>query len=170
MNRISVIILSKFYDLLQTASNIKKQSEYRKKFNIHKDARLNHIENIWLMGDISVGAFSYINSGRIFSGPNSKVIIGEWCAIGHNVSIYAWTHDTEKSTGIEKNRPGPEKDITIGNNVWIGNNVYIREGVRIGDNSIIGANSVVTKDIDDNAIVGGVPAKLIRYKNKGNNE
>ena len=54
--------------------------------------------------------------------------------------------------------------IIIGDNVWIGANCYIREGIKIGRNSVVGANSVVTKDVPENAVVGGVPAKLIKIK------
>lgn len=55
-------------------------------------------------------------------------------------------------------------NIIIGDGVWIGTNVVISPGVKIGNNCIIGANTMVTKDVPDFAIVGGVPAKLIRYK------
>ena len=47
--------------------------------------------------------------------------------------------------------------------VWIGSNATILQGVTIGKNAIVGAGSTVTKDVPDNAIVGGVPAKVIRY-------
>ena len=158
-------LLSRFYKVLFISANKQKEKEYRRKFNIHPDARLNYIENIWLKGNIEVGANSYINSGRIVSGPDSFIRIGEWCAIGHNVNIMGWTHDINKSTGPEQERPSKENNIIIGNHVWIGSNVFIREGVKIGNNSIIGANSVVVKDVPENAIVGGIPAKLLKYKN-----
>ena len=158
------IVLSKFYNLLLESANKQKEKEYRKKFNIHKLARLNYPENIWFKGDIIIGAHTYINSGRFTSGPATKITIGEWCAIGHNVSIIGWTHDINMSTGDENDRPSVQKDIIIGNHVWIGSNSFIREGVIVGNNSIIGANSVVTKDVPDNAIVGGIPGKILRYK------
>lgn len=116
------------------------------------------------VNNLVVGEKTYINGAHISSGHNSKVTIGEGCAIGYNVSIKAITHSKEKSTN---NSEGDilhiEKDITIGNNCWIGDNVFIREGVTIGNNVIIGANSVVTKSFDDYVIIAGVPAKIISY-------
>ncbi|TXH27032.1 MAG: hypothetical protein E6Q96_07015 [Cyclobacteriaceae bacterium] len=55
-------------------------------------------------------------------------------------------------------------DICLGDGVLVGANSFIVPGITVGNKVIIGANSVVTKDIPDNAIVGGVPAKIIRYK------
>ncbi len=65
-----------------------------------------------------------------------------------------------------KPRRGPHKAkrITIGNDVWLGKNVIITNGANIGDGVIAGAGAVITKDVPDYAIVGGVPAKLIRWR------
>jgi|688.fasta_scaffold93571_4 maltose O-acetyltransferase len=57
--------------------------------------------------------------------------------------------------------------LTIGNDVWIGRRVMVMPGVRIGDGAIIAAGAVVTKDVPDYAIVGGVPAKVIRFRKSG---
>jgi acetyltransferase-like isoleucine patch superfamily enzyme len=57
-----------------------------------------------------------------------------------------------------------KRDVEVGNNVWIGYGACILRGVRVGDNSVIGTNSVVTKDVPANAIVGGVPARIIRMR------
>ena len=54
------------------------------------------------------------------------------------------------------------KPITIGNDVWIGGNCTILPGVTIGNNVVVAAGAVVTKDVPDNCVVGGVPAKVIR--------
>jgi acetyltransferase-like isoleucine patch superfamily enzyme len=57
-----------------------------------------------------------------------------------------------------------KRDVEVGNNVWIGYGACILRGVSVGDNSVIGTNSVVTKDVPANAIVGGVPARIIRMR------
>lgn len=83
--------------------------------------------------------------------------------ISHNVRMYTSSAIADQDFSF---LPLKEKkgNIIIGNNVWIGANVFINPGIIIGDNSVIGANSVVTKDIPNNSIFGGCPAKLIRFK------
>jgi maltose O-acetyltransferase len=159
-------ILAKLYRLLQKMYEKDKDVKYRRMFDIHPTVVLG--PKVTLEGNVRIGAHSYINSGLIQSGPKSRVVIGEWCAIGNNVNILAVTHDTELSTGPA--RTLIEQDIQIGDHVWIGSNVYIKNGCRINNNSIIGANSVVVKDIPENAIVGGVPARVIKFKDSAKRE
>lgn len=114
--------------------------------------------------NISIGEGTYIKSGEIYAG-EACVTIGKFCAIGKNVSIKARTHDLKRPTADPQHSINLKKyaDITIGDHVWIGDNAFIKEGVNIGDHVVIGANSVVVKDIPPRAIVGGVPAQIIRY-------
>lgn len=117
-------------------------------------------------GNITIGEGTYINGNeRIVTGTNSKIIIGKNCAIGRFFGCASITHDLERPTKTDdySTHLQKEADIIIGDCVWIGEKVTIREGVTIGNYAVIGANSVVTKDVKEFEIVGGVPAKHIRF-------
>ena len=90
----------------------------------------------------------------------AAVRIGNSCLIGPNTLITTVGHSLDKEGRRE--RIGICKPVVIGNDVWIGGNVTILPGVHIGDNVVIAAGAVVTKDIPDNCVVGGVPAKKIK--------
>jgi acetyltransferase-like isoleucine patch superfamily enzyme len=128
-----------------------------------------------------VGRHSY--SGKIQLGAmNREVEIGSYCSIGNNVSFIvgdsyhypervttfpfgniAGFDVAEWPTAIEEDTQLPI--FMVGNDVWIGQDVIILKSVkRIGNGAILGAGSVVTQDVPDYAIVGGVPAQLIRYR------
>lgn len=90
----------------------------------------------------------------------STVHFGDNCMLGPNVSIYTATHPidpTERNSGIEYAKP-----IVIGNNVWIGGSAVINPGVTIGDNVVVASGAVVVKDVPENCVVGGNPAKIIK--------
>ncbi|TBL74033.1 sugar O-acetyltransferase [Paenibacillus thalictri] len=89
----------------------------------------------------------------------AEVRIGDDCMIAPNVGIYTAGHSIEPK---DRNKSGYGIPITIGNNVWIGGSCVILPGVTIGDNSIVAAGSVVTKDVPENTIVAGNPAKFLK--------
>ena len=87
------------------------------------------------------------------------IFIGDGALIGHNVVLATLNHarpPMDRSSMI----PAP---IHIGKHVWIGANATVLPGVTIGDGAIVAAGAVVAKDVPENTIVGGVPAKIIRH-------
>lgn len=117
-------------------------------------------------GDISpyieIGNNSEIGTRSMIQ---SNTIIGSFVIMGPDVKIYTRNHVYERTDiPIAKQGKTHEKTI-IGNDVWIGANVVITAGCKIGDHVIIGAGAVVTKDVPNFAIVGGVPAKVIKFRN-----
>lgn len=109
--------------------------------------------------NIHVGENFYANFDcTILDG--GTVTIGNNCMIAPGVHIYTNTHPVnakERITEIEYT-----KHVTIGDNVWIGGRAVINPGVTIGDNTVIASGAVVTKDVPDNVVVGGNPAKIIK--------
>lgn len=108
--------------------------------------------------NIQVGKNVFINGGCHFQDQGG-ITLGDDCLIGHNVVFATLNHFIEPSERASL-RPAP---IVLGKKVWVGSSSTILQGVTIGDNAIIAAGSVVTKDVPTNAIVGGVPARVIRY-------
>lgn len=107
--------------------------------------------------NITVGKNVFINMGCKFQDQGG-IFIGDGTLIGHNVVLATLNHDMspqERGSMI----PAP---IHIGKNVWIGSNATILPGVTIGNGAIVAAGAVVTKDVPEDTVVGGVPAKLIR--------
>lgn len=116
--------------------------------------------------------FNCDNGKNIFIGKNflanynvtildvNKVVIGDEVMIGPNTLITTVGHPINPKG--RRNHLGVTEPVTIGNDVWIGGNVTILPGVTIGSNVVIGAGAVVTKDIPDNSLAVGVPAKVLR--------
>ena len=90
----------------------------------------------------------------------APVHIGDYCMIGPNTLITTVGHPL-RASGRRKHL-AQAKPINIGNDVWIGGNCVILPGVNIGNNVVIAAGAVVTKDVPDNTLVAGIPAKKIR--------
>ena len=114
-------------------------------------------------------------------GPNIQALsilhpitIGNFCSIARDVTFQEYFHDPSRLTTyyIGRNFFGQDVQneviskgpITIGSDVWIGTGVQVLSGVEIGHGAIVGANAVVTKDIPPYAIVGGNPARIIKYR------
>lgn len=135
-----------------------------------------------IISNCTIGYGTYIGSNCRFD----KTMIGKYCAIGSNVKVLAATHPTDTFVSIhpafysnrmqagfsyvnealfqEFNMVNETSSAIIGNDVWIADDVTIMGGITVSDGAIIGTGSIVTKDVPPYAIVGGTPAKIIRYR------
>lgn len=115
---------------------------------------------------IQFGRNCNIGRNNHFTAIN-KIIIGDNLLTGQDVTITDNSHGdcSSKDVNIPPSlRPLSSKGpVIIGDNVWIGSKATILSGVNIGNNVVVGANSVVTKSIPDNAVVAGIPAKIIKF-------
>lgn len=112
---------------------------------------------------IEIGDNSGIGLNCRVAGPLS---IGNDVMMAPGVMIFTQNHETRDLSIPMRLQTAPKKKVTIGNDVWIGANALIMPGVSVGDGAIIAAGAVVTKNVDSYAVVGGNPARVIKYRNK----
>lgn len=108
--------------------------------------------------NLSIGAFCSVGASvTIFLGGNHRV---DW------ISTFPFGHVYVDELGGEnsKGHPATKGDVIIGNDVWVGEGATIMSGITIGDGAVIAANSTITKDVLPYSIVGGNPAKFLRYR------
>lgn len=143
-----------------------RHSSFGYSVTIYNDVVLEHVR---------LGDFTYVANGSLLA----HVTCGKFCSIGPGVKIGLGIHPTEfvsthpifysrrrQAQASWSTEPTftETAETTIGHDVWIGANAVLRDGIAVGHGAIIGAGAVVTKDVAPYAIVGGVPAKLIRYR------
>ncbi len=127
----------------------------------------------WGEGTIKVGNDCHFGDLNFLSASH-EVSIGNNLLTGSNVLIV--DNDHGNATWRDMQIPPIQRELVckgpvrIGDNVWLGNNVCVLSGVSIGDGAIVGANSVVTRDVPAYAVVGGVPARLIRQIERPNDK
>ena len=124
-------------------------------------------EKVWIAKRFCFDYGKNIHIGNNFTGnfnltilDINEVHIGDNVMIGPNTTITTVGHPL--SPEKRRRHLGQASEIKIGNDVWIGANVTVLPGVNIGNNVVVGAGAVVTKDIPDNSLAVGVPAKVIR--------
>jgi len=114
-------------------------------------------------GEVAIGAKTVLGQECTISAYR-RVVIGEQCVIADRAMLIDFDHgvvDVERPIRLQGIYM---RDVTVGSNVWIGYGACVLRGVRVGDNSILGTSSVITKDVPANAVVAGVPAKLLRMR------
>ena len=114
-------------------------------------------------GEVLIGAKTVLGQECTISA-YQHVSIGRECILADRVMLIDFDHGV-----VEVERPIRlqgiyKRDVRVGHNVWIGYGACILRGVRIGDNAIVGTSAVVTRDVPDNAVVGGVPAQVLRMR------
>lgn len=112
--------------------------------------------------NIAIGRNVFLNAGCHFQDQGG-ITIGDGSLIGHNVVLATLNHEMDPKRR-QHTCPAP---IVIGKDVWIGANATITPGVAVGDGAVVAAGAVVTKDVPPMTVVGGVPAKIIKTINPG---
>lgn len=112
-----------------------------------------------------IGESSFIGEFNNIRATGGEIKIGQYCNISQHCSLVASNHLTKRGVNISQQEWDEEKTgIEIGDDVWIGANSCVLPGVKIGNGAVIGAGSVITRDIPDNAIAVGNPARVIKYR------
>ena len=144
-------------ELYRSADETLSRDRLRARQLIH---RYNHslAEEHTLRQQILADLFGQVTEAYI--EPTFRCDYGDNCMLAPGVHIYTATHPIDpvaRNSGAELGKP-----VTIGNNVWIGGRAVINPGVTIGDNVVVASGAVVTKDVPDNVVVGGNPARIIK--------
>src|SRR3954469_16649267 len=142
------------------------------KLEIGKDARLHLGRWSWIghdtkirvhEGEVRIGAKSVLGQECTISA-FQHVAIGRECILADRVMLIDFDHGV-----VEVERPIRlqgiyKRDVNVGHNCWIGYGACVLRGVTVGDNCVIGTSAVVTKEVPDNAVVAGVPGRVIRMR------
>ena len=127
--------------------------------------------------DVQIGAYTYVNGGML----RERTRIGRFCSIAYGVSIgmsshaihHVSTHPFSTQAAYDPSHTSPYKGAAIrnwreptelGHDVWVAQNVVIGQGCKVGTGAVLAAGAIVFRDVPPYAIVGGVPARLIRYR------
>ncbi len=114
-------------------------------------------------GVISIGAKSVLGQECTINC-YQHVSIGRECLIADRTMLIDFDHEMSDVERPIREQGINKRDVRVGHNVWVGYGACILRGVTVGDNAVIGTSSVVTRDVPDDAVVAGVPAKLIRMR------
>lgn len=111
------------------------------------------------VGDVTIGDYTRIGIHCTVIGP---VCIGSHVNLAQGITVTALNHNFNNTTKRIDEQGVSTSPVVIGDDVWIGANAVILPGVTIGSHCVVAAGAVVTKDVPDNTLVGGVPAKVLK--------
>lgn len=149
-----ILPTSHFYELKRFCLN-------RSGLQVEKKCKVNGGVRFFGRGRVSLGIDTWIGPNCVFyTHPEAEITIGANCDVAPDVGFITGGHDIG---GINRRAgAGWAKPIWIGDGCWIGSRVTILGGVRVGDGVVIAAGAVVIRDVPENSLVGGVPAKTLR--------
>lgn len=133
---------------------------------LHDRVRL-HLDTILLTewgGTIVIGEETHLHPRCILSACKGSIRIGAGVQIAANCAFYPYDHGAEPGVPILKQPLQSKGDIMIGDGAWLGTGVIVLAGVHIGKGAVVAAGAVVTKDVPDDGICGGVPARLLKMR------
>ena len=148
-------------DLIAFKRSIKSLKKFGKHTFIHPSVVITG------SGKIEINDYVHIQMDCKLWGQGGGISIDEGTILAHEVQIFSRNHlyDAEDLQSVPYDTRFVEKPVTIGKCVWIGANSLVLPGVDIGDGAVIAAGSVVTKNVPKGAVVGGNPAKILKYRN-----
>tara|TARA_R100000306_G_C4379757_1_gene143620 strand:- start:2638 stop:3192 length:555 start_codon:yes stop_codon:yes gene_type:complete len=149
--------LRKLYYLIFRSSVLKKINTKGQNCTIEFPIKITKPENLDIGSNVYIGPYGWISSYANVSIKNGVII-------GPRIKIYTGNHNFNSTTAIPYDEVTFAIGVTICENVWIGGDVIILPGVIINEGAIVGAGAVVTKNIPKCAIVGGNPAKILKYR------
>ena len=150
------------YQVINMASD-RRYITVGKHSNIHPTTIIRYGQNVMIGDNCLINHNNLLQPGK---GPNGSITIGNYVHTGVNVMFMAFNHGFYTTEIPTKEQDYMDAPIVVEDDVWIGAGSIILAGVTIGKGAIIGAGAVVNKDVPPYAIVGGVPAKVIKYRNQ----
>lgn len=133
-----------------------------------KHVKFSPLQSTMTYCNISVGNDVYIGPHAYFLASDSRIFIGNKILFGPRVTIIGGDHRISDSGSfiydLHEKQPGDDLDVRIEDDVWVGCNATILKGVTLGRGSVVAAGAVVTRNTPPYSIVGGVPARVLKFR------
>ena len=148
------------YQAINMASD-RRYMKVGKNTNVHPTAIIRYGQNVKIGDNCLINHNNLLQPGK---GPNGSITIGNYVHTGVNVMFMAFNHGLYTTDVPTKEQDYMDAPIVVEDDVWVGGGSIILSGVTIGKGAVIAAGAVVNKDVPPYAIVGGVPAKVLKYR------